>query len=188
MNAALLTLLHVAVTAAKLRRTGGVRAVIAENLLLKQQLLVLRRARQRAPNLTVGHRGHDVYPSNTPDLAADIRRLRAAPLHRSGPCTTPHRHGVTPDPRGLSTACVVEAKVQTHRGDRDHPVLKIIKKGRVVTGVPGTGAPVPALWPETAASRPRAQRRTAASPDNSYRYVPSGERLQDGEGRHRASS
>jgi len=31
---------------------GGVRAVIAENLLLKQQLIVLRRVRQRAPNLT----------------------------------------------------------------------------------------------------------------------------------------
>jgi len=30
-----------------------VRAVIAENLLLKQQLIVLRRPRQRAPNLTV---------------------------------------------------------------------------------------------------------------------------------------
>ena len=32
------------------------RAVIAENLLLKQQLIVLRRPRQRAPNLTVGDR------------------------------------------------------------------------------------------------------------------------------------
>jgi transposase InsO family protein len=33
-----------------------VRAVIVENLLLKQQLIVLRRARQRAPNLTRGDR------------------------------------------------------------------------------------------------------------------------------------
>ena len=32
------------------------RAVIAENLLLKQQLIVLRRSRQRAPNLRVGDR------------------------------------------------------------------------------------------------------------------------------------
>jgi hypothetical protein len=47
----LLTLLHLAVMAAKLCGPGGVRAVIAENLLLKQQLIVLRRARQRAPNL-----------------------------------------------------------------------------------------------------------------------------------------
>src|SRR3981081_4338382 len=35
---------------------GGVRAVIAENLLLKQQLIVLRRARHRAPNLTLRDR------------------------------------------------------------------------------------------------------------------------------------
>jgi len=41
---------------AKLCGLGGVRAVIAENLLLKQQLIVLRRARQRAPNLTLRDR------------------------------------------------------------------------------------------------------------------------------------
>lgn len=52
MTDLLLALLHVAVLAAKLCGPGGVRAVIAENLLLKQQLIVLRRARQRAPNLT----------------------------------------------------------------------------------------------------------------------------------------
>ena len=54
MKDLLLPLLHLAVTAAKLCRPGGVRAVIAENLLLKQQLIVLRRSRQRAPNLRVG--------------------------------------------------------------------------------------------------------------------------------------
>ena len=32
-------------------RRGGARAIVAENLLLKQQLLLLSRARQRAPNL-----------------------------------------------------------------------------------------------------------------------------------------
>ena len=55
MNA-VLPLLHLAVTAAKLCRPGGVRAVIAENLLLKQQPNVLRRPRQRAPNLTTTDR------------------------------------------------------------------------------------------------------------------------------------
>jgi hypothetical protein len=49
MRDLLLTLLHLAVMAAKLCGPGGVGAVIAENLLLKQQLIVLRRARQRAP-------------------------------------------------------------------------------------------------------------------------------------------
>jgi len=47
----LLTLLHLAVMTAKLCGPGGVRAVIAENLVLKQQLLVLRRGRRRAPSL-----------------------------------------------------------------------------------------------------------------------------------------
>jgi hypothetical protein len=52
MRNLLLTLLHLAVVAAKLCGPGGIRAVIAENLLLKHQLIVLRRARRRAPNLT----------------------------------------------------------------------------------------------------------------------------------------
>ena len=56
MKDVLLTRLHLAVTAAKLCGPGGVRAVIAENLLLKQQLLVLRRSPRRASNLTVGAR------------------------------------------------------------------------------------------------------------------------------------
>ena len=56
MKELLLTLLHLAVMTAKLCGPGGVRAVIAENLLLKQQLIVLRRARQRAPNLTLRDR------------------------------------------------------------------------------------------------------------------------------------
>ena len=52
MRNLLLTLLRWAVIAAKLCGPGGVRAVMAENLLLKQQLIVLRRARRRAPNLS----------------------------------------------------------------------------------------------------------------------------------------
>src|SRR6267142_6662990 len=56
MKGLLLTLLHLAVMIAKMCGPGGVRAVIAENLLLKQQLIVLRRARQRAPNLALTDR------------------------------------------------------------------------------------------------------------------------------------
>src|SRR5580704_3733133 len=53
MKDLLLVPLHLAVVTAKLCGPGGVRAVIAENLLLKQQLIALRRARYRAPNLTL---------------------------------------------------------------------------------------------------------------------------------------
>src|SRR3954469_21599129 len=56
MRNLLLALLHLAVVSAKLCGAGGVRAVMAENLLLKQQLIVLRRARQRGPNLTSSDR------------------------------------------------------------------------------------------------------------------------------------
>ena len=56
MRDLLLALLHLAVVTAKLCGSSGVRAVMAENLLLKQQLLVLRRARKRAPNLTPSDR------------------------------------------------------------------------------------------------------------------------------------
>ena len=56
MKDLLLTLLHLAVMTATLCGRGGVRAVIAENLLLKQQLIVLRRRRQRAPHLTANDR------------------------------------------------------------------------------------------------------------------------------------
>lgn len=43
-------------TMAKLLRPGGSRALMAENLLLKQQLIIHSRSRQRAPNLTTRDR------------------------------------------------------------------------------------------------------------------------------------
>ena len=49
-------LFHQLNTIAKLIQPGGSRAVIAENLLLKQQLIIHSRSRQRAPNLTTQDR------------------------------------------------------------------------------------------------------------------------------------
>ncbi len=49
MKDAIILLLHLLSTLAKLIRPGGRRAVIAENLLLKQQLIIHSRSRQRAP-------------------------------------------------------------------------------------------------------------------------------------------
>jgi putative transposase len=45
-------LFHLLTTLAELIKPGGARAVIAENLLLKQQLIIHGRSRQRAPNLS----------------------------------------------------------------------------------------------------------------------------------------
>ena len=43
--------IHLLVTAAKLLRPGGVRAIAAESLVLKHQLQINNRSRQRTPNL-----------------------------------------------------------------------------------------------------------------------------------------
>jgi len=43
---------HLLVTLARLARPGGFRAVAAESLAVKHQLLIMKRSRQRAPNLT----------------------------------------------------------------------------------------------------------------------------------------
>jgi putative transposase len=44
---------HLLTTIAKLLRPGGARAIVAESVLLKEQLLVLGRSRHRAPNFSV---------------------------------------------------------------------------------------------------------------------------------------
>ena len=49
MREVLILAVHLLVTIAKLLRPGGVRAVAAESLLLKHQLLISNRSRQRAP-------------------------------------------------------------------------------------------------------------------------------------------
>ena len=49
-------LFHLLATSAKLLRPGGSKTIIAENLLLKQQLIIHSRARERAPNLSARDR------------------------------------------------------------------------------------------------------------------------------------
>ncbi len=44
--------LHILITLIKLSRPGGVKAVMAENMALRQHLITLSRGRQRAPTLT----------------------------------------------------------------------------------------------------------------------------------------
>lgn len=56
MRAILLLLVHLLSRMARLLGTRGARAVLAENLLLKHQLLVLRRSRRRAPRFSPADR------------------------------------------------------------------------------------------------------------------------------------
>ncbi len=48
--------LHLLATVARLVGPGGARSVVAESLLLKQQLLILNRSRKRSPNLRFSDR------------------------------------------------------------------------------------------------------------------------------------
>ncbi|MGB5201805.1 MAG: hypothetical protein WBR56_18085 [Sedimenticolaceae bacterium] len=56
MKDLLTLLLNLLTTIARLLGLGGAKAVVAENLLMKQQLLVIKRSRRRAPNLSALNR------------------------------------------------------------------------------------------------------------------------------------
>ena len=89
MKDLLLALFHVAVMTAKLCGPGGVRTVIAENLILKQQLIVLCRARKRAPNLTSSDRllfgfwSSGLSPGRIRKVAIALRPSTLLAFHRA---------------------------------------------------------------------------------------------------------
>ena len=56
MRDILILFVHMVVTVIRLGRPGGLRSIIAESVLLKQQLLILNRVRKCAPNLRVADR------------------------------------------------------------------------------------------------------------------------------------
>ena len=85
----LILAIHLLVTFAKLLRPGGVRAVAAESLLLKHQLLISNRSRQRAPNLTTLDRilialtTLFVSPRRIPKLGALIKPATLFKFHKA---------------------------------------------------------------------------------------------------------
>ena len=80
---------HLVTTLVRVALPGGVRAVIAESLLLKHQLIVLNRARKRAPGLTLGDRlllgigAFLVAPNRLPRIAIGIRPWTLPRFHRA---------------------------------------------------------------------------------------------------------
>lgn len=56
MKTVLLLMIHLLVTLVKTAKPGGVKAVLAENVLLKHQMIVANRTRKRAPNLSAWDR------------------------------------------------------------------------------------------------------------------------------------
>src|SRR5215468_11176897 len=56
MRDLIVLILHLITTVFRLARRGGLRAVVAESVLVKHQLLILNRSRQRSPNLRIRDR------------------------------------------------------------------------------------------------------------------------------------
>ena len=85
----LILAVHLLATIAKLMRPGGVRAVVAESLLLKHQLLIGNRARRRAPNLNsfdrfvLGLGSLFVPPSRIPKLAVILKPRTLLRFHEA---------------------------------------------------------------------------------------------------------
>ena len=97
--------------AATLCGPGGVRAVIVENLLLKQQLIVLRRPRQRAPRLTASDRCSDSGHSSSAQDESERSPSAYAPrrfwhfirrwcVARTADCSHPSESRSSPDRKG----------------------------------------------------------------------------------------
>ena len=118
-------LAHLLTTVARILGPGGTRAVMAESLLVKQQLLIVSRARQRAPNLTaldrflLGFWTLFLPPGRIPKSAVSIRPSTILKFHR---CLLQRKYRALfssarkrkPGPKGPSKA-LVQAIVELKR-------------------------------------------------------------------------
>jgi transposase InsO family protein len=125
MKNVLLLLIHLLTVAAKLLGPGGIKGIIAENLLLKQQLLVACRPRQRAPNLLpverllFGFFALFLRPGRIVKTAVGIRPSTLLRFHdylvrrKYRALFSPHRRG-KPGPKGPSQE-LIDAIVEIKR-------------------------------------------------------------------------
>ena len=130
MRELVLLAIHLLVTLTKLLRSGGVRTVAAESLLLKHQILISNRSRHRVPNLTsldrfvLGLTTLFVRPRRIPKLSvlvkpATLFKFRKALVNRKYhllfSCSANRRK---PGPKGPSAeliAAIVEMKRRNPR-------------------------------------------------------------------------
>src|SRR5205809_6098867 len=75
MSNLVILFIHLIATLARLLGPGGVRSLVAESLLLKHQLLIVNRSRQRSPNLSAWDR---VLAGRIALLVHPTRLLRSA--------------------------------------------------------------------------------------------------------------
>src|SRR6202047_4310569 len=130
MRELLILALHLLVPCAKLLRSGGARAVAAESLLLKHQLLISNRSRQRAPNLTtldrflLGLTTLFVSPRRIPKLGALVKPATLLKFHKALVdrkyrllfSSSPHR--CKPGPKGPSAELITAIVEMKRRNPR----------------------------------------------------------------------
>jgi len=129
MKEALILIFHLLTLVARLLGPGGGRAIIAENLLLKQQLLIHSRCRKRAPNLSVQDRALFGFwtlflnPRRIARAAIIIRpstllRFHAALKQRKYRLLYSVRSCGKPGPKGPSTEVIAAVVAMKRRNPR----------------------------------------------------------------------
>ena len=137
--------LHAIVIIVRLSRSGGVRSVVAESVLLRHQVLILNRGRKRAPNLRVADR---VMAGLCTLLIRPARVLRLAIVLR--PSTLLHFHKILtqqkdrmlfspgrvrrPGPKG-PTKQMIDAVVEMKRRNRSWGCKRIAQQIALAFGV-----------------------------------------------------
>jgi putative transposase len=80
---------HVIVTLFRLWGPGGIRSVVAESVIVKHQLLILNRSRQRVPNLRASNRfvaglcGLFIQPAGLIRSAIVLKPITLLNLHQA---------------------------------------------------------------------------------------------------------
>jgi transposase InsO family protein len=138
--------IHLLVTLAKLLRPGGVRAVAAESLLLKHQLLISNRSRRRAPNLTtldrfvLGLTTLFVSPRRIAKLGAFVKPATLLKFHKAlvdrKYCRlfSPRHRRRRPGPKGPSAA-LIAAIVELKRRNPRSGCVRIAQQIALVFGI-----------------------------------------------------
>ena len=125
MRDLIILLVHVVTTVMRILRPGGVRAVVAESVLTKHQLLILNRSRRGAPNLSTldrliaGFCSLWIKPRRLPRLAIAFRpstflNFHRAMVQRKYRLLFSPKQETKPGPKG-PTADLIQAVVEMKR-------------------------------------------------------------------------
>jgi putative transposase len=134
MRDLILLLVHVVTTALRVVQPGGVRAVIAESVLIKHQLLILNRTRRRGPNLRIvdrliaGFCSLWIGPKRRGRLAiafkpSTLLKFHRALVQRKYRLLFSPKQRTKPGPKG-PTADLIQAVVEMNGATRHGDVLK----------------------------------------------------------------